>query len=263
MELLGPLEPRWQITAYYLMALFAFVSIAKGVSVLLSAGSVKERLTFLSIAPALSTDTWKARRAAGKHDYRWSVACAVIVFPMLGAVYLWFPSAIALSWLPWAARAYLAIVPLWLLTEAVGVVNRLAFLSAGILIPPIHDRPWRSRSLAEFWGRRWNLLFGDWFRQVIFRPLRRRPFLATWLAFGFSGALHEWLVNLPLRVVFGTNLFGSMMLYFLLQAGGIVLERQCLRHDPGWNRFFLWAVVIGPAPLVLNEGTLRVFQLEH
>lgn len=263
MELLGPLEPRWQITAYYLIALLAFVAVGKGVSVLRSEGSLKERLTFLTMAPALSTETWKARRIAGKHDYRRSVACAAIVFPLLGTVYLWFPTAIAPSSLPWAARAYLAIVPLWLLTEAIGLVNRLAFLQAGILIPPIHDAPWRSRSLAEFWGRRWNRLFGDWFRQVIFRPLRRGPYLATWLAFAFSGALHEWLVNLPLWVVFGTNLLGSMMLYFLIQAGGIVLERQWLRHYPGWNRLFLWAVVIGPVPLVLNEGTLRVFQLAH
>jgi hypothetical protein len=35
--------------------------------------------------------------------------------------------------------------------------------------------------------------------------------------------------------------------------------KQWLRHYPGWKRLFLWTVVIVPVPLVLNEGTLRIF----
>jgi hypothetical protein len=260
MYFLGQMEPRWRITAYYLIALWAFIVVAKVVSLLLSEGSLKDRLTFLGIAPTLSIKTWNAARAARWTDFGWSIGWAAAVFPATVAVYFWFPAMVSRWSLPWAAQAYLCIVPLWLLTEAVGLATRLVFLPAGILIPSIHDEPWRSCSLAEFWGRRWNRLFGDWFRQAIFQPLHGRPYLATCLAFAVSGVLHEWVVNLPLWAVFGKNLFGSMCLYFLLQAGGIVVERRWIRHYPGWKRLFLWGVVIVPVPLVLNEGTLRIFQ---
>jgi hypothetical protein len=87
------------------------------------------------------------------------------------------------------------------------------------------------------------------------------PNLGLAVAFAVSGVIHEVLVNVPLWVVFGTNLFGSMSLYFLIQAGGIFVERELLKQYSIGNRVFLWAVVIGPVPLVLNEGTLRIFQL--
>jgi hypothetical protein len=81
------------------------------------------------------------------------------------------------------------------------------------------------------------------------------------IAFTVSGVIHESLVNFPLWITFRTNLFGSMLLYFLIQAGGIFVERQWIRQNAIANRLFLWAVVIGPVPLILNEGTLRIIQL--
>jgi hypothetical protein len=178
MYLLGQLEPRWRITAYYLIALWAFIVVAKVVNLLLSEGSLKDRLTFLGIAPVLSIETWNAARAARWTDFWWSVGWAAIVFPAIVAVYLWFPAAISRSSLPWAAQAYLSIVPLWLLTEAVGVANRLVFLPAGILIPSIHDEPWRSRSLAEFLGTAlepagWRLVAAGHFQAAATQALPR------------------------------------------------------------------------------------------
>jgi hypothetical protein len=135
----------------------------------------------------------------------------------------------------------------------------IMFLPARILVSPIHKQPWRSQTLAEFCGHRWNRLFSDWFRQVCFRPRRRRPGLALILAFAVSGIMHEFLVNLPLWIVFGTNLFGSMCLYFLIQAFGIFVERKYLKRHEIVNRGFMWGMIVGPVPLVLNEGTLRIF----
>jgi hypothetical protein len=117
------------------------------------------------------------------------------------------------------------------------------------------------QGVADFWGRRWNLWFSDWFRFAIFSRLRNRPRLALLLVFAVSGLMHEWVVNLPLYLVIGRPLFGSMMLYFLLQAGGVLVERQFLKHPSAARAAFAWLVVIGPAPLILNEGLLRVLHL--
>jgi hypothetical protein len=251
---------RWLITAWYIVILISIIILAKLLSILLSKKTSREKLQFLLIAPSLSIDTWNCARTLKRNDLRELLAQMLLVLPAVIALYIWLPDAISQPRLPWFLRAYFAVVPFWLLTQTISLITQLSFLPAKILIPSSHEHPWRSHTLAEFWGQRWNQLFSDWFRQVCFRPLRGMPSLGLVIAFAVSGVIHELLVNVPLWFVFGTNLFGSMCLYFLIQAGGIFVERSWLRQSPIANRLFLWAVVIGPVPLVLNEGTLRIFQ---
>jgi hypothetical protein len=186
------------------------------------------------------------------------LANAAVVVAAVVLAYLVARPALARADLGWLARGYVAVVPFWLLTEAVGSAARLALLPFGMLMPPVHERPWRSRTLAEFWGRRWNRVFGDWFAEVCHRPLRRRPVSAVAFTFLVSGLWHELLVNVPLWLADGVNLFGTMMAYFLFQAAGLLAVRR--RPGPA-VRVVLWVVVLGPVPLVLNEGTLRIFRL--
>ncbi|MEW6269014.1 MAG: MBOAT family O-acyltransferase [Thermodesulfobacteriota bacterium] len=56
------------------------------------------------------------------------------------------------------------------------------------------DRPWRSRSVAEFW-RRWHVSFGLWLRNYVYVPLggnRRHAELNVLLTFLASGLWHVW-----------------------------------------------------------------------
>jgi len=56
------------------------------------------------------------------------------------------------------------------------------------------DRPWESRSVAEFW-RRWHISFGIWLRNYIYIPLggnRRHPNLNVQATFLVSGLWHVW-----------------------------------------------------------------------
>jgi hypothetical protein len=84
---------------------------------------------------------------------------------------------------------------------------------------------------------------------------------ALLLAFAISGLLHEWFINVPLYFVTGRALFGSMMIYFLLQAAGILWERHFLKGHPRLMVAFAWLVVFVPSPLELNEGVLRLLHL--
>src|SRR6185369_4669425 len=107
---------------------------------------------------------------------------------------------------------------------------------------------------GDFWGRRWNVWMSDWFRQLIFEPLQRHPRWAVVLVFVLSGVLHELVINLSLWLVTGRNLFGSMMLYFGLQGAGVIFERRFLAGRSVCRRIVAWGIVLGPVPLIVNEG---------
>lgn len=157
------------------------------------------------------------------------------------------------------ALSYLAAPAVLLMTEVFVAIVTILWLPSGRLLPVLHRNPLAARSVADFWGRRWNLWMSDWFLYVIFTPLRRRPVLAVWLVFFLSGLMHEYVLNLTLWLVTGKKLFGTMMLYFLLQAAGVLIERR-FKNGLG-NVLFTWAVVFVPVPLVFHESMLRTLHL--
>ena len=118
----------------------------------------------------------------------------------------------------------------------------------GAPVGPLFRNPPAARSLAEFWGRRWNLAFSEMTALAVHRPLRatfgnRR---AETAAFLFSGALHELAISAPT----GAG-WGGPMLYFCLHALGMRLERGLdLRRWAG--RAWTWAWVVLPLPLLFH-----------
>ena len=158
---------------------------------------------------------------------------------------------------PFVLSYLVAAAPLVWATELFASVIRLLWLPGGRLLPRGHERPWLARGPADFWGRRWNVWFGDWFRFVIFQSLRRRPVLAVFAVFFVSGVLHELVVNVPLFLITGRAPFGSMLIYFLLQAPAVLVERRFLKRRPMLRVLLVWVVVFAPVPLMIGEGLLR------
>lgn len=110
--------------------------------------------------------------------------------------------------------------------------------------------PVRSRSLEEFWGRRWNLAFTEMTAWSVFRPLKRRLGIriAGCAAFLVSGALHEVAITLPVGVCYGLP-----TLYFVLQWVGIMVEQRWFAKDSAPNgprRGWAMLCVVLPLPLV-------------
>jgi hypothetical protein len=64
-------------------------------------------------------------------------------------------------------------------------ILRFCFSVIGWSCPVIHRTPLAARSVAEFWGRRWNLLVSGWLHTFIFFPLvrRRRRSLGIYVLF--------------------------------------------------------------------------------
>ena len=105
--------------------------------------------------------------------------------------------------------------------------------------PPIMNAPLRSRSVAEFWGRRWNAAFNQLTTSLVFRPIARRtnPAVATLCAFGVSGLVHELVISLP-----AGGGYGLPTAYFLIQGAALLCERRF-----GASRLFTIIVVAAPA----------------
>jgi alginate O-acetyltransferase complex protein AlgI len=126
---------------------------------------------------------------------------------------------------------------------------RLFGINAGALF----RKPLSSRSLSEFWSRRWNNAYSEMMSQVVYRPVN---FLtghtaAMWAVFLFSGFLHEIAISLPVR-----SGYGLPTLYFLAQAGLIKLE-DYISPKGMWARVYATAAVILPIPLLFHPAFIH------
>jgi hypothetical protein len=127
----------------------------------------------------------------------------------------------------------------------------LCWQAAGRNVRPIMNEPWEADSLADFWGRRWNLAFRDSAALTIFRPIARRwgVAAATVGVFFASGILHEVVITMPAR-----GGYGLPTLYFMLQCAAMMLQRRLVRIDRNsWNvvsRMTTLLIVFVPLPLL-------------
>lgn len=246
----------WQITVCYLAILAIISLLAKSVSLKVS-GEVQlaDTVGFLC-APSLCFSSWRKRKILNQGARQRLLLRFLLAFTLLAGVYrLYIPEIEHLFWL---GQAYLVVLPFWLFLETIDALCQLLWAPTGLLVPAINNRPWRAGSVSEFWGLRWNRLFGDWLYQVVFMKLRHKPQFAMFATFLVSGVLHEMLVSLPLQLVFERNVWGWATCYFLLQYLAIVFERS-VNLPRVMQRVYVWLVVIVPAPLVLNPGTLLIF----
>lgn len=219
------------------------------------------RLPFYLLSPVFASASWRRARAwLADHGFM-QLRRALFFVPLGVGSWLGFRalqgSTLDAVWLP-----FIGILPFYLLLEALGALLQAVFGLFGIRLPNMHRHPLASRTLSDFWGRRWNLWVGEWLRAVGFTPLRRHPAAATMLVFLVSGLWHEFTFNLPYYLIADRALFGDMTLYFLLQGLGVLIDHRLPRQVPLLRRAFAWAVVVGPAPLVLNEATLKIFLLQ-
>jgi hypothetical protein len=124
----------------------------------------------------------------------------------------------------------------------------LAWGTLGVNVKPIMSAPLRATSLAEFWGKRWNLGFRQLSYELIFRPLHRTlgAEAAGLLVFLASGLIHDLVISLPARAGYGLP-----TAYFLLQGTGITIEHSGFGKRLGLGqgaRGWLFVAVVVTAP---------------
>jgi hypothetical protein len=125
----------------------------------------------------------------------------------------------------------------------------LFWKSVGIDAEPIMSKPIRSKTLSEFWGKRWNLGFRQLAHDLIFRPLHKRTgvAMAGLLVFVASGLIHDLVISLPAR-----GEYGLPTGYFILQGLGVTFERSAVGRRLGLQKgptawIFMVLLTAGPA----------------
>lgn len=129
----------------------------------------------------------------------------------------------------------------------------------GVNALPIMKSPLRPSSLSDFWSSRWNLAFRDLARAFVFRPVLRKRGMATAVlaAFLFSGFLHDLLISLP-----ADAWYGLPTLFFLIQAGGVFIEKSACGVKAGINRglrgwIFAAAFILAPVVLLFHPPSIE------
>jgi hypothetical protein len=151
----------------------------------------------------------------------------------LGVVLFWGVSRVLPASQP-LLRGWTGMVGLILLLHF-GVFQLLALVwqQAGIDAAPIMSSPLSSRSLGEFWGKRWNLGFSRPAYDLIFTPLRKLlgAAAAGLVVFVVSGLVHDLVISVPAE-----GGYGLPTGYFVLQGLGILVERSSLGKRLGLRK---------------------------
>ena len=170
------------------------------------------------------------------------------------------------------AQKFLAPLEMWeviLISPAVYFVTEVLGALGQLLFPfrhsfPIHQNPFLSHTLGNFWGRRWNLWVQDWLRDISQAFESSSHFKTITIAFLFSGLFHELMCNLPYWMLYRKSYFGTMMAYFLIQALALWVEKKYIRiRSIFWKRMYCWCAVIIPSPLFINVPMLTFLGLKH
>jgi hypothetical protein len=129
----------------------------------------------------------------------------------------------------------------------------------GINAAPLMAWPVLARSLADFWGRRWNRAFRDLTHRYVFKPLVRACGPRGGLAVGFlaSGLVHELAITVP-----AGGGYGGPTLFFLVQGAGLLAEK---RWPDLRSRGFTLVILLLPArwlfpPVFLQRVVLPFLQ---
>jgi predicted DCC family thiol-disulfide oxidoreductase YuxK len=143
----------------------------------------------------------------------------------------------------------------------------------GINVEPIMNAPLRSKTVSEFWGRRWNTAFNRLAVELVFRltvrglggrsscdtarrsrrsstlHLSQTTMIATLTAFLVSGLIHELVISLPAGAGYGLP-----TVYFLLQGIGILVEKASPQIR---GRIFTVLIIALPAFCLFHPPFVR------
>jgi hypothetical protein len=124
----------------------------------------------------------------------------------------------------------------------------------GVNVSELFRAPYQSKSLKEFWGKRWNIAFSEMTALIAYRPLKTKLGIQKALVISFllSGLLHEVAISLPVMTGFGLP-----MIYFVIHAFAMQLEQsvflQKLLQRKWLAHVWVMSLLIVPMPLLFHR----------
>ena len=128
-------------------------------------------------------------------------------------------------------------------------LNAGAWKLLGVPAYPVFRFPLKSRTLTEFWGKRWNIAFSEMAAIAVYKPLKQKIGMgkAKAVAFIFSGVLHELALSVPI----GRG-YGLPTLYFLMHALAIQMETRMKIQNRFFQHFWVMIWLLLPMGLLFH-----------
>jgi hypothetical protein len=157
-----------------------------------------------------------------------------------------------------AAGSWLGIAALLLIVHF-GISDMLTsgMRLCGWNVGPLFEEPFKSQSLREFWGKRWNMPFVEMDRLLFLPPLRKLLGTrgAVFGVFLISGLLHDVCISYSAGAGWGLP-----TLYFLLQGIAVMVEKRAVGKAPTFvRRLWTWLWLLAPLPLLFTEPFRNAF----
>jgi hypothetical protein len=142
-----------------------------------------------------------------------------------------------------------------------GILNlsTAAWRALGVNVTELFRSPFRSKSLKEFWGKRWNIAFSEMTALVAYRPLKSKIGVekAVIVSFLLSGLLHEIAISLPAR-----DGYGLPMIYFAIHACAMQLEAkspliQKITRHKRLSHLWVMTLLVLPMPLLFHTAFMQ------
>jgi Membrane bound O-acyl transferase family len=128
----------------------------------------------------------------------------------------------------------------------------------GVNVKELFNAPFKSKSLKEFWGRRWNVAFSEMTALIAYRPLKGLgQNWAMFLSFLLSGILHEIAISFPVE-----SGYGLPFLYFLIHGLMMYAESEVkflanLLNHPILSRLWVFFWLIIPMPILFHTDFIQ------
>jgi hypothetical protein len=205
------------------------------------------RLTYI-VAFAALIDLTTRERVARHFDRR----AAGRILLAVGAVGLGIALWTSASEAPRAMRTVIRVIAaagvILAVADAHSDVVRLVSGLFGVRFADVHDHPYRSTTLADFWSRRWDRVAARWFRQHAFLPARKAGLTAALFSlFAVSAVMHAYLVAAVVSMPW------MVAAFFLVQPLLLMAERamRVRRWRPLPARLWTIATLTTLLPLLL------------
>lgn len=249
----------FRFTSLHLRAISAFFLVWLAVFKLLllafAAGPLRPSLPLLTFIAASSLPV-KIRSARSSPTRSSSFPILIPTFIKLFLLFLIIPLYDHRSRIPRCLLLSLYCLHVYLALEV--VLCSAVFLAGatlGLDLEPVFDAPYKSTSLQDFWGRRWNLMITAILRPSVYFPVRSRFGTAAGVVAVFlvSGLMHEWMFY----YITMEPPTGEVMLFFLIHGVCTVAE---VRAKKAWRWRPLPKAVTVPVTLGFVAVTgLRLF----
>ncbi len=243
-------QPRWAWMWTIAFALFGGLKWLSWRQAASHQCSTIRSVAYLIAWPGMNADAFLSHKV-DRQPSGWNLPIAILNC-VLGAALLWL-STLAHQV---SARGWMAMIGIiFVLHFGVFAVIASFYQRFRIDAQPIMDFPALSSSLAEFWGKRWNLAFRDLTHKFLFRPLAHHfnGQVAMFIGFLVSGLIHELAITIP-----AGGGYGGPTAYFLIQALGLSAERSKFGSTFGLRRgwkgwLFAMFVLVTPVTLLFPE----------